>query len=368
MSRGGTRILAIRLRMIGDLILTTPALAALRRGFPRGRIELLVAEEYRELVEENPALDEIIPFRRGEGFRLIRELRRRRYEIVVDFHSIPRTAWLAWLTGAPCRIGFAYPDRSWLYTHALPPPRQFSRHSVETLASLLRPLGIFRHPGRVLMRSRAGESGAASLRRELGLLPGKYACLHAVPSNRFKRWPAPSYAALARGLTARGLTPLLLGTAADGVFLDEIRACSGLDLPSAAGRSGLAETRELIRHCALFVGPDSGPAHLAATTNVPLVVLYGPTPPGTFAPWRPGVLTVEGEAPCRPCRQKQCIPGDFRCMEIPLDRVRTAVDRALAVNPGPPVLPGGIEGDPWRENERRKETGALPCGSESIPT
>lgn len=323
------RILAIRLRMIGDIILTTPALSALRQGFPNAEIDLLVAENFQPLVAEHPALDRLIPFRRGETLKLIRDLRANRYDIVIDFHSIPRTAWLARATGAPCRIGFHYPDRGWLYTHPVQPPPQFTAHSVETLCSLLKPLGIFRHPGRVLMRSTGAVSTVDSLLQRYQLKEREFACLHAVPSNRFKRWPAASYAGLAEALAARGLQPVILGGGGDDEFIAQIQSAAVVPLISMAAQTSLLETREVIRRAALFVGPDSGPAHIAATTSVPLVVLYGPTPPTTFQPWRPGVVTVEGMAPCRPCRQKNCLPGDYRCMEIPLENVLAAVDDAL---------------------------------------
>jgi ADP-heptose:LPS heptosyltransferase len=97
----------------------------------------------------------------------------------------------------------------------------------------------------------------------------------------------------------------------------------------------LVELRSLIGLARLFIGGDSGPAHIAATTTVPMVVLYGPTTPGVWGPWRPPALVTEivdaGTLRCRPCDQRRCEPGDFRCLRwITPDAVMAAVTRALA--------------------------------------
>ncbi len=118
--------------MIGDIVLSTPILAALRRAHPEARIDLLVESAYRELVEEHPALDAVIPYERGCFLGCARELRRRNYDLAIDLHSIPRTAWLARLSGAPRRIGFAYPGRGFLFTDRIDPtpPRPAARAEV----------------------------------------------------------------------------------------------------------------------------------------------------------------------------------------------------------------------------------------------
>lgn len=328
------RILVIRLRMAGDLILTTPALAALRRAFPDAEIDLLVERRLRELVDENPALTRVIPLDPGAGsiISTLNYMRARSYDFAIDFHSIPKTAWLAFLSGARYRLGYRWPDRGFLYTEAVEPPAAFSEHSVTTSMRLLAPLGIAAHPGRALMRSSGGEADARRLLSERlvpRLGPRGFALVHVAPSNRYKRWPAERCADFARGLAERGFLPALTGGAADAPYADEIARRSGGATVSLAGATSFKSLRELARRAALYVGPDSGPAHVAATTAVPLVVLYGPTAPITFGPFRPGVAHVALDLPCRPCRQKGCAPGDYRCMEIPAAAALGAVDRLL---------------------------------------
>lgn len=325
------RILLIRLRMAGDLILATPVFAALRRAFPDARIDLLVERRHLDLVDENPDLSGTVALDRGVRplLRVLRALREASYDFCIDLHSIPKTAWIARLSGARRRIGFRYPDRAFLYTETVPPPSQFTEHAVVTLLRLVAPLGVFAHPGRAIMRSAGGAEEASRLAAGRIGAGARYALLHVAPSNRYKRWEASACAELSRGLLARGLVPALIGGAADRPFAEEILAAAGDGVVSLVGETSFKSLRELIRAAALYVGPDSGPAHIAATTPTPAVILYGPTTPATFGPFRPGIVHVGREVPCRPCRQKGCAPGDYRCMAIPAAEVLEKIDGLL---------------------------------------
>ncbi len=119
-------ILLIRLRMIGDVVFTTPAIRAVRRRFPDARISYLVEHAAAPVVAGNPHLDEVIviPLTSGVGrlvddWRIGRELRQRHFDLVIDFHGGPRGSWLTWLTRAPVRIGYTVAGRSWMYTTAV---------------------------------------------------------------------------------------------------------------------------------------------------------------------------------------------------------------------------------------------------------
>ena len=143
-------ILLIRLRMIGDVVFTTPAIRALRRRYPDARISYLVEDAAAPVVQGNPHLDEVlvIPLttglgRIGDDWRIGADLRRRQFDLVIDFHGGPRGSWLSWLTRAPQRIGYTVPGRSWMYTQAVARPRQLRpRHSVENQWDLLAAIGI----------------------------------------------------------------------------------------------------------------------------------------------------------------------------------------------------------------------------------
>ena len=140
-------ILLIRLRMIGDVVFTTPAIRALRRRFPEARLTYLVESAAAPVIAGNPHIDDVIaiPLTSGaarvlDDWRIGRDLRRRRFDLVIDFHGGPRGSWLS---RAPRRLGYTVLGRSWMYTQAIDRPRQLRRrHSVENQWDLLRELGI----------------------------------------------------------------------------------------------------------------------------------------------------------------------------------------------------------------------------------
>lgn len=131
-------ILLVRLRLIGDVVFTTPAIRALRRHYPDARIAYVVEEEAAAVVNGNPHLDEVIvatsphaPGRLRADVALIRRLRSERYDLAIDFHGGPRSSLLVWASGAPRRIGYQVAGRSWMYTTAVARPRALRpRHSV----------------------------------------------------------------------------------------------------------------------------------------------------------------------------------------------------------------------------------------------
>src|SRR5688500_12852089 len=139
------RILIVRLREIGDVVFTTPAVRAIRRRFPAAHITYVVEPAASAIVEHNPHLDELIVAPRPSGFgrlgaelRLIRRLRAAAFDIAIDFHSGPRASILTWLSGAPVRVGYTVVGRSWMYTRPIARPRRLRpRHSVENQWDLL---------------------------------------------------------------------------------------------------------------------------------------------------------------------------------------------------------------------------------------
>ena len=144
------KILLVRLRLIGDVVFTTPAIRAIRRHYPDARITYVVEEEAAPVVRGNPHLDEVIVLtspraagRLRADLAVIRRLRRERYDLAIDFHGGPRSSLLTWASGAPERIGFEVVGRSWMYTTRVARPRGLRpRHSVVSQWDVLLPLGI----------------------------------------------------------------------------------------------------------------------------------------------------------------------------------------------------------------------------------
>jgi lipopolysaccharide heptosyltransferase II len=330
----------IRLRLIGDVVFTTPALTALRRRFPDARITYLVEEPAEPVVRHNPALDDVIVVTRPRGVArlgydvaLARRLKAARFDLAIDFHGGPRSGFLTWATRAPQRIGYDLPGRGWCYTTRVPWTRSLipPRHSVLNQWALLEPLGIgppdrARDPVTMPLDPEAGRRvderlAAAGIERESRLI-----VLHVSAGNPFRRWPASSFAAAAATLASEDPSRRIVITsgpsesAAAESVADEARRIAGA-ASSRIVRTGefdLAELGALVERAALFIGGDSGPLHVAATTRTPIVALFGPTLPERSMPWRDpaiGAIAVDaGQLPCRPCHQRHCVPGDFRCL------------------------------------------------------
>ena len=362
------KILLVRLRLIGDVVFTTPAVTAIRDAFPEAEITYLVEPAAAAIVQGHPGIDvvKVVPHLRGwrrivADVALASELRRTRFDLVVDFHGGPRASFLTWASGAARRVGYAVQGRSWMYTEVVPRPADLRpRHSVENqwdlLAHLGRPLPAApdRRRHRVRMDESPGLADAVAHRlAAAGIGPGhRVVVVHVSAGNPFRRWPADHFVELAVQVAARDPNRRIILTSgpseaeAARAIVERARqrftAASGdgnragsVDAIRTGDEYTLAELRSLVARAAVYVGGDSGPLHLAATSDVPIVGLYGPTLPVRSAPWRPldiPTAAVERlDLACRPCDQRRCVTDDFRCLTgIGPEQVVAAVEQVLA--------------------------------------
>jgi predicted lipopolysaccharide heptosyltransferase III len=350
------KILLIRLRLIGDVIFTTPAIAALRARFPAARISYLVERAAAPVVEHNPHLDEVIIAERPRGvarllydLALARRLRREQFDVVIDFHGGPRSALLTRATGAPRRIGYNLPGRWLAYTHRTPWTRALvpPRHSVLNQSALLQSLNIdLPSAGTPAVEMPVDAAAAAVIARRLrdAGVPetAPVAVIHVSASSPFRRWPADRFAEVAAHLLRDHLELRIVFTAGpdeqelrrqvtamaeERAGADAVRVLRGDDVD-------LRGLRALVERAAVYIGGDSGPLHIAATTRTPIVALFGPTLPERSLPWRnteiPTVSVDAGALRCRPCDQRHCVPGDFRCLTgVRVEQVAQAASRLL---------------------------------------
>lgn len=352
-TRQFSRILLIRLRQIGDVVFTTPAIRAIRRRFADAHLTYLVEPAAAPAVAANPHLNEVIVAPRSglaADLALVRRLRASRFDLAIDFHGGPRASLLAWLSGAPVRIGYEVTARSWMYTRRVARPRALRpRHSVENQWDLLAALGIEppdpgEFPVEMTVSKAAARSVADRLARSGAAAGDALIVIHVSAGNPFRRWPIDAFAALVAGLVARDPTRRVIVTSgpsdrrAAGDVIDRARSrLGGADGGQVVGGGefSLDELRALVDRAALYIGGDSGPLHIAATSAVPIVGLYGPTLPARSAPWRDAARVSEAveihDLPCRPCDQRVCVPGDFRCLTwVQPDQVLEAAERALS--------------------------------------
>jgi predicted lipopolysaccharide heptosyltransferase III len=350
------KILLIRLRLIGDVVFTTPAVAAVRRRFPDAHITYLVERAAEPVVRHNPHLNDILIAERPRGIRrvlydveLAWRLRRERFNLVIDFHGGPRSAWLTWTTGAAKRIGYDLPGRRWAYNVRLPWTRSLvpPRHSVENQWDLLEPLKIASAaPSATPVEMAEDPSACESVAQRLASAGVTDDCsvivMHVSAGNPFRRWPAEHFARVAAGLAHEEPSRRIIITsgpsergAADAIAADaQARAEGAAARILRCGEFDLSELRALVSRAALYIGGDSGPLHIAATTSVPIVALFGPTLPERSMPWRQAgtraIAVDAGALPCRPCHQRYCEPGDFRCLtRVDPQRVIAAAEQLL---------------------------------------
>lgn len=351
----------LRLRLIGDVVFTTPLIRALRRAWPDAYLAYVVEPDAAPIVANNPWLDEMIVAPRTRGLRrvaddvrLARELRRRRFDVAIDLHGGPRTAWLGLVSGARERVGYDIPGRRWMYTRVVRRTRSLTppRHSVLNQWDLLEAIPGWHDgpptPGRdpVEMAIDPGAERRLSERLRRANVSGRHAVIviHVSAGNPFRRWPERFFVETVRALAEHDPARRIILSSgpsdreAAGRITADARALSmaAADRILDLGELDLQELRALIARSVLFIGGDTGPLHMAATTATPIVGLYGPTLAARSAPWRaPDAHTISiglDDLECRPCDQRVCAPGDFRCLTtLAPDRVIAAAESVLAL-------------------------------------
>jgi ADP-heptose:LPS heptosyltransferase len=314
------KFLLLRFRRTGDIILTTPAVSALKAAFPDSALTYVVEKPYARLVEGHPALDRIIVLERKMGrrefFRLLREIRGEKYDVVLDFHGGPRASLLTLFSGAKTKIGYRVKYRRFIYNRRIPRASASGPvHSAANHLNLVKALGVrIQYPPPLALPDPLPDE-----KDRVNMLlagSGRNVILHIGAGNRFRDWGVQNIVGLLRLFEPRpGLRIVLAGGQDDLPAETEIRTLYGRPIPSLVGQLNLIELREAIRQSALFVGPDSGPMHIAASTATPIVAYFGPTLPAHFAPWQAEATLLEKDFGCRPCRQRRCLYKDFRCLK-----------------------------------------------------
>jgi lipopolysaccharide heptosyltransferase II len=353
------KILLIRLRLIGDVVFTTPMLRALKRTFPESRLTYVVEQDAAPVVSQNPHLAQVIVIPRSRGWhrlrddlRLARRLRAERFDVVFDLHGGPRSSWLTWATGAPERIGYDIKGRRWHYTRTIHRPRDLRPlHSVvnqwELLGAMTRWPGTAPDPAIDGVEMPVDPHAAATIAQRLRTFDVDerhvVTVVHVSAGNPFRRWPESAFVRLVTALaSADDKRRVILSsgpsdrTAANRIA-DAARETLGPTQAArvlAFGDVNLTELRALIESSQLFVGGDTGPLHIAASSTTPIVGIFGPTLAARSAPWRDARIPTESlqidGLPCRPCEQRVCEPGDFRCLtRLEPATVIAAAERAL---------------------------------------
>ncbi len=314
-------ILIIKLRYIGDVLLSTAITPLLRRHFPQARISFLVNDGTEAVFARDHGLAEIISLPRGSlrtQVRFLRMLRSRRYDCVIDLTDGDRSAFISAVTGAPVRLGLTQ-KRLWrrrCYTDRLE-GLYGTMHMVDYHAKALEFLGIRDVSGNPqLFVSEDDTRTALQMLETVGLSGQPWIMIHPAARYWFKAWPAERFAALGDALHDRGFRVVLVGSRNDRRLETEILQCAGRSFVSLIGKTSLVELAALMKHCRLFIGNDAGPMHMAAAVGCAVVALFGPSDPAVWGPRGTQVATIYKGLDCRECFHPDCSRGEQSCMQL----------------------------------------------------
>jgi heptosyltransferase III len=314
-------VLVIKLRYIGDVLLATPTLRAIKAAYPEARLTMLVTAGTEDLLRNHPDVDRIMTVEKDSfaaQWRLISELRRLRCDSVIDLTDGDRSAWLSRLSGASRRIGFNDEGR-WrgrCYSHVV---QSTARHRIDRDLDALTPLSISasdRTP-RLFLTSE-DERQAEQLLDRLGLNPmAPFAVIQPGARYWFKAWPVDRFAELADRLAVVfGYRVLIGGSRQDCQVAEQIASLATSKPVVLAGQAPLRTFAAVVKKAALFVGNDSGAMHIAAAVGTPIVALFGPSNPAEWGPRGSRVEVIYKDVDCRACFHPTCERGDQNCMRL----------------------------------------------------
>jgi predicted lipopolysaccharide heptosyltransferase III len=336
------RVLVVRLRSIGDTVLATPSLHALRRFLPEARLDVLLEDWVAPLLEGAQDVDRVLTVRRksqSSRLRVARALRAEGYDVAYNLHGGSTAALLVRASGARHRVGYADYAYAALHNHAAPPSAELwgreQTHSAEQQLALLGWTGVpvsDRPASRLAVTRAAADAVARRLGDEAGLSSNQtFALIHPAAAFDTKTWAAANFARVVEHLAARGLATVAAAAPGEEKVIEEVRAHTAAPLHGFTDLS-LPELTALAARAALFVGNDSGVAHIAAAVRVPQVVVFGSSNIAHWSPWTTAPAeVVREEMPCAPCPGYTC--AEFAAPEcirrVPAERVIAAVERVM---------------------------------------
>ena len=339
----GPALLVVQTSFLGDVVLTTPLVSALRRRLVPRRLALLVRPEAVPLVAGHPDIDQVlVDDKRGADRGALgwlgtaRRLRAERFEVAVSPHRSLRTALVLAAAGIPRRVGFRESRGARLFHERV--PRDRGRHDVERNLALLAPFGggeAEPPPLHVPIAPEAPGRAAALLPPGAGPLVG------VAPGSVWttKRWAPEGFAAVIGALAAEGARCVVLGAPDDAALAAEINHRAGGCATVLAGRTDLPTMVAVVDRLALLIANDSAPMHIACARGVPVVAVFCATTPALgYGPWGPRTTVVEADLACRPCGRhggRRCPRGTEDCMRlVPPAAVLAAARAALGTTAG----------------------------------
>ena len=344
------RVLVVKLRHHGDVLLTSPVFTVLAARAPHAEIDALVYADTRDMLAGHPAVARLhlidrewkrqgLLLQARREAALLAALRERRYQLIVHLTDHWRGAWLAQLLRPRWSVAPARPGLAWKasFSHRFPLPKGTPRHTVEANLDALRRVGLYPTGDEkrlVMVPGPEAEAKVDALLAQHGLAARGF--LHVHPTSRwlFKAWTDEANAELLARLAADGHRLVVTGApnAREQAIVKRILERAQAPVADLSGALTLREMGALAARARLFFGVDSAPMHIAAAMGTPVVALFGPSGEREWGPWMVPHRVVASDHSCRPCGNDGCGGGKLsECLTgLPVDRVHAAVNELLA--------------------------------------
>jgi predicted lipopolysaccharide heptosyltransferase III len=333
------RVLVVRLRSIGDTVLTTPSLFALKRFLPQATVDILLEDWVAPVLDGFPYVDSVITLERKSTTaraRVAAQLRSKHYDVVYNLHGGTTATLLTRATGAKHRIGYETYQYARLHNHLSPSSASLwareKTHSVEQQLALLGWTGVpVSDQPRTQLAVTQAAAASIDARLQASGITEPFAMIHPAAAFDTKQWAATNFGQVADQLRDSGLAVVTITMAKEKAIIDEMNAQANVPSVNFTNLS-LPEVTALLSRARLFLGNDSGIAHMAAAVQTPAVVIFGSSNRAHWQPWAqaPAEIVFE-EMDCQPCHGYYCEKFDQpECIKrIPVERVVAATERIL---------------------------------------
>lgn len=330
------KVLVVRLRSIGDTVLSTPSLVALRKFLPDARIDILLEDWVAPVLDGFEAVDNVLTISKDTKTRIrcAQKVRRQKYDVAFNLHGGTTATFLVRASGASHRIGYKNYQYSFFYNHLLSSPQDFwqkdNTHSAEQQLALLGFVGI---PVKDRLKSSLAVTPTASesIKSKIQNLKPKIALFHPVAAFDTKQWATGNFARIAEFLSVKGFQTVAVATRKEREVLENLEKLSKVKIETFDNLS-LPEITALASRSDIFVGNDSGIAHIAAAVRTPTVVIFGSSNRKHWRPWTeaPNEMVYE-KMSCQPCAGYSCQEFEVpKCiLNVQIEVVKKAIEGIL---------------------------------------
>lgn len=338
------KILIVRMDRIGDVLLSTPVIKAVRDVYPDSHIAFMVRPYARDIVEGNPYLNEVIVYdKKGKEGGVVgtisfaKMLRDKKFDVAIVLHPTSRTHLIMFLAGIPERIGY---DKKWggLLTKKVPHTKQYGlKHEIDYTLGLLNHIGVHGgERGLYMPVKRASEDRITALFRDSGIgMDDIVVAINPGASCPSKRWRAEKFAGVANGLAEKlGAKIVVISDKKDKPFGDKTASLIKRDCLNLSGETTVSDIASVLRRVDLFISNDSGPVHIACAVGTPVISIFGRSDrglsPTRWAPSGDRSVVIHKDVGCDVCLAHNCGKG-FRCLEaVNIGEVIEAAERLLS--------------------------------------